>query len=184
MQHAFTTNYPKRTSVIFTDVRVCPPLIGTDEDIDKKITENSKLYKAIWDTGATNSVITKKVADELGIEPTGMVNMRHANGVTTSPTFFVSIILPNGVGFGPLRVTQVTSIADEVDGSPQLLIGMDIINSGDFAFTNFKDKSCLSFRLPSQEKLDFVPKAKMQNIIEAKKNRRNNFRGGNRKKRK
>ena len=38
------------------------------------------------------------------------------------------------------------------------LLGMDIISLGDFSITNFEGKTWLSFRIPSQHKVDFVEK--------------------------
>ena len=39
-----------------------------------------------------------------------------------------------------------------------LLVGMDIIGMGDFAVSNFKGETAFTFRLPSIERMDFVPK--------------------------
>ena len=35
----------------------------------------------IWDTGATNSVITKEVAKELNLKPIGMTKVRGVHGI-------------------------------------------------------------------------------------------------------
>lgn len=37
-----------------------------------------------------------------------------------------------------------------------IIIGMDVISHGDFSVTNQNDKTCFSFRFPSQRKVDFV----------------------------
>ena len=37
-----------------------------------------------------------------------------------------------------------------------VLIGMDIINEGDFAVTNLNGRTKFSFRVPSQADIDFV----------------------------
>ena len=41
-------------------------------------------------------------------------------------------------------------------GNFDVLIGMDIIGSGDFAITNHKGKTVFSFRIPSIGRIDFV----------------------------
>ena len=41
-------------------------------------------------------------------------------------------------------------------GEEDILVGMDIISQGDFAVTNDKGKTCLSFQVPSQGKIDLV----------------------------
>ena len=108
--------------------------------------------------------------------------MLHADGKSMTETFLVNIALPNGVMFGQVRVSKVNLIPDDNqkdEDRPQLLIGMDIIGAGDFAVSNYNGKTCLTFRLPSVERINFVPQAKMHNIIEAKKNK-GVFRGGRR----
>ncbi len=112
---------------------------------------NIKKYTAIWDTGATHSVITKKVVMECKLWPSGMIRVSHAGGESTSNTYFVNIYLPNRVEVCGVRVTEGVLI-----GSVDVLIGMDIISKGDFAVTN-KDKiTAFSFRIPSMQRIDFA----------------------------
>jgi len=68
-----------------------------------------------------------------------------------------------------VRVTEVQLIPDDNssdDKQPQLLIGMDIINLGDFAITNAIGKTTFSFRIPSVQEIDFVPDAQENNMME------------------
>ncbi|MEK7104215.1 MAG: aspartyl protease family protein [Patescibacteria group bacterium] len=135
---------------------------------------NFRDYIAIWDTGATHSAITRKVVDDLNLQPTGVRETRHAGGKSTNNTYLVNIGLPNGVMVRYVRVTEVQLIPDDNvsdNKQPQLLIGMDIIGLGDFAVTNINDKTTFSFRVPSVEEIDFVPNARENNIMD----------GGNRK---
>jgi predicted aspartyl protease len=107
-------------------------------------------YNSLWDTGATNSVVTKATAKELGLISTGKTKVFHAGGESTVNVFLVNIFLPNRIIF-PLRVT-------ECDDSTNfgLIIGMDIITQGDFSITNTHGKTTVSFRVPSLEKIDYV----------------------------
>jgi len=50
-----------------------------------------------------------------------------------------------------LRVTE-----GSIFGDSDVLIGMDIISLGDFAVTNFQEKTVFTFRIPSVERIDFV----------------------------
>ena len=59
--------------------------------------EKGKSINAIWDTGATCSVITRKIVDLLGLIPTGFVEVHTANGTPIQRTFIIDIKLPNGV---------------------------------------------------------------------------------------
>ena len=53
-----------------------------------------------------------------------------------------------------LLVTEASSLS----GPFEVLVGMDIIGMGDFAVSNFKGETAFTFRLPSIERMDFVPK--------------------------
>jgi len=168
---AFTTRYPGRVRVILTKVGVFLPL--TEEEA-KAQTPQINECMAIWDTGATHSGITKKVADNLGLRPTGIAEVRHANGKSLTNTYLVNISLPNGVTVSQIRVTEVQLLPDPnipEEKQPQVLIGMDIIAMGDFAITNSGQKTTLSFRTPPHKEIDFIPEADEQNIQETGRNR-------------
>ena len=51
-------------------------------------------------------------------------------------------------------VSECTELS--ADGSVDFLIGMNVINQGDFTITNFKEKTTTSFRIPSKQKIGFV----------------------------
>lgn len=169
--HAFTTRYNGRTRVIFNKVKVCLPITPEEAQTQKV---DFREYIAIWDTGATHSAITKKVADDLELKPTGVREVRHAKGKSLTNAYFINISLPDNVMVGQISVTEVELIPDDNvsdDKQPQLLIGMDIIGLGDFAVTNANGKTTFSFRIPSIQEIDFVPDIQEKNIME----------GGNRK---
>jgi hypothetical protein len=108
-------------------------------------------FIAIWDTGASASAISQKVIDACGLVPTGMTKVQTADGLVDAETFLVNISLPNNVGFASILVTKA-----KLGTSCDMLIGMDIINMGDFAITNKGGNTVFSFRVPSEVVLDFV----------------------------
>ena len=165
MQRAFTIRYNGLARVLKTDIGICLP--HTPEEAQTKTFEVRK-YVAIWDTGATGSVITKKVADDLGLKPISLVEIHHAAGKSLANVYFVNIALPGGVMFPNVRATEANLIGDNnvsEDQHPQVLIGMDIISVGDFAVTNFNGKTTFSFRVPSSAELDFVPQSTEHNVL-------------------
>lgn len=87
-------------------------------------------FDAIWDTGATNSVITQAVIDACGLVPVGMAQVHGVHGPSIEEVFLVNIYLLNNVAFSSIRVTRGGFLGADI------LIGMDIINQGDFAVTN------------------------------------------------
>lgn len=119
-----------------------------------------KEYTAIWDTGATNTVITKKVVDECGLKPISMTKVHTAGGERNCYVYFVSIYLPNKVAITEVRVTEGI-----ISGDSEVLVGMDIINSGDFAITNKDGKTVFSFRMPSLAIIDFVKQSALTSSV-------------------
>lgn len=112
---------------------------------------NTKSYEAIWDTGATDTVITQKVVDECSLSPTGVVQVHTAAGKTRSNSYLVNVWLPNRMIIQNVKVTL-----GELQDNVEVLIGMNIINQGDFVVTNKGGKTVFSFRIPSVECIDFV----------------------------
>jgi len=110
-------------------------------------------FNAIWDTGATGSVINQRVVDACKLQATGMKQVHGVNSTSMCEVYLVNIILPNNVGFVNVHVTK-----GELPGSTgiDVLIGMDIITGGDFSITNKNNKTVFSFRCPSMIHTDFV----------------------------
>lgn len=108
-------------------------------------------YQAIWDTGATASVITQAVVDACGLKPIGVVQTHGVHGTELSEVYLVNIRLPQGVAFMHVQVSK-----GKLVGGANVLIGMDIITQGDFAVTNKAGTTVFSFRLPAQTHIDFV----------------------------
>ncbi|HEY3307227.1 MAG TPA: retroviral-like aspartic protease family protein [Desulfuromonadaceae bacterium] len=144
--HSFTIAHNGRASVIQSKVHVAEAF-----DPNNHPHPPFKEYIAIWDTGATGTVITEKVATECGLLPISMCRVETAGGTRDSSVYLVNIRLPNGVGIPNLRVTEAT-----LNGAADILIGMDIIGVGDFAITNKDGKTVCSYRIPSIECIDFV----------------------------
>jgi hypothetical protein len=119
-------------------------------DPAKGIGQPTGTFQAIWDTGASASVITQKIIDQLGLKPIGMEVAYTAAGPHRTEAYLVAVFLPNHVCFPSVRVTRGDILGVDV------LIGMDIITTGDFAITNQGGKTVCSFRCPSRTKIDFV----------------------------
>jgi len=112
-----------------------------------------KTFNAIWDTGATGSVISQKIVDDCGLKPIGMTQVHTAGGECTCEVYLVNVELPNQIRIANVLVTKANM------GTTEILIGMDIISLGDFALTHKNGKTCFSFRIPSLIHIDFVETA-------------------------
>ena len=152
MPHSFTARNTGRAREIITDVHISEPIEGSVLHNDSRIHKTS----ALWDTGATGSVITVEMANQLGLKPISMTQVRHAGGVTLQNVYLVDIYLPNNLC---VKAVKVTECPDTV-GDFGVIVGMDIISFGDFSFTNVGGKSVFSFRMPSTEEIDYVKNAR------------------------
>ena len=108
-------------------------------------------YIGLWDTGATATGITPRIVKELGLTPSGVVNVSGVHGSKVVPTYYINVLLTNNVGIYGIPATEIENI-----GAADVLIGMDIIIYGDFAISNFNNKTVFSFRTPSIETIDFA----------------------------
>jgi len=153
-QRCFTSKYNRLSNVLMNEVSVSkayfPPKPSNLPFAPPKDIIHKKFF-AIWNTGATNTVITQKVVQKCELKPTGMTKVFHAHGETTTNTYFINIYLPNKVAICQIRVSE-----GDLAGQADVLIGMDIIGQGDFAVTNKNGKTVFSFRIPSVECIDFV----------------------------
>lgn len=107
-------------------------------------------FAALWDTGATGSVISQNVVAQCGLKPTGMITTHGVHGPQDVETFLVNFYLPNTVAIPNVRVSM-----GKIHGG-EILIGMDIIGLGSFAVSNFHGKTTFTFRMPSDREIDFV----------------------------
>lgn len=107
--------------------------------------------KAQWDTGATGTCISKEIVTQLGLQPTGMINVQTPSGIGTMNKYMINLILNNEVKIMNLAVMDSEIGNQGID----VLIGMDIISIGDFAVSNYDGKTQFSFRIPSQEHVEY-----------------------------
>lgn len=144
--NSFTTTYNGLSNVLKNEVAVSTPDSNSKTEIDKK-------WLALWDTGATNTVITKSVIDFLHLSPVSVSIASTPQGKYEAKMYYIDLHLPNGFIFRGLLV---------MEGQPSgcdMLIGMDVIGKGDFAVSNYNGKTVFSYRQPSIGSIDFVNKS-------------------------
>jgi len=147
---SFTLAYSRLSNVLITDVLISTAFDPPSEQIDSR-DYNTNSYKAIWDTGATGTLITQKAVDECALNPIGVAEAQTAAGKTRTNSYLVNVWLPNKI-----IVPNVQVILGDLASNADVLIGMNIIGQGDFAVTNMEGKTVFSFRFPSVERIDFV----------------------------
>lgn len=145
-------------------------------DVEVSVPDGTKRdYKALIDTGATHSCVTKKVAQELGLIQAGQVDNHTAGGkVEKAPTYVVDVYFKGGVVcFKKNLVVEVQLTA----GNYEMLVGMDILIQGDFAITHPNGKTKVTFSVPPIRDYDFVPESNnhnrfLQERLQREKNRK------------
>lgn len=155
IRRAFTTKYTGKGLQLINRIVIHPPRQFSEIQFDK-IDVN-----AIWDTGATHSCISSRLAKQLKLIPNSKRTTNTAGGLKTSDVYTIDIQLPNRVIMPSVMVAEIDLI-DSVDA----LIGMDIIGEGDFAVNSYDGKTSFSFRLPSCHTVDYAN-------IENKRNEKN-----------
>ncbi len=126
--HAFTLTFNGIAPQLITPIN-----ISTAFDPSKPPPVPPQLFdgNALWDTGASQCVISQKFVSSLGLTPIGSGLVRHAGGSSSCNRYLLNFYLPNRVAFPGVMVSEC-DIADNFD----IIIGMDIITSGDFSLTN------------------------------------------------
>lgn len=126
---------------VVRDIQSDLVVVGSGERISGNKTP--VVVKAIWDTGAYGSVISPKVAEELGLIPVGVKPIQTANGTYEAYAYVVDVMLPNRLVIRGVEVSESDlKVCDA-------LIGMDIISMGDMKVTN-KPTTKFIFRIPAE----------------------------------
>ena len=106
---------------------------------------------ALWDTGATCSVVSQRVIDACKLIPIGTTIAHGVNGAHNTETYLINVgLMKNTVQVYGLPVIRGTFVGFD------MLVGMDIITRGDFSLTHKDQKTVFSFRCPSMHHVDYV----------------------------
>jgi hypothetical protein len=148
---ALTVKVNSLADRIITDIVVFEPFgPGDTPDPPPRRTQT----RALWDTGASKSVIKPQVAKDLQLTPVGTANLSHGGGTSQRPTYIVTFGLPNQVLIAGSLVSEVPD-----NGDFGAIVGMDVITLGDFSITNVNGQTWMSFRTPSCVAIDYVEEA-------------------------
>ena len=140
-KYAFTTYYKGLSNKLINSA----VLIFEDKEF--------KTDYAQWDTGATNTCISKNVVEKLGLIPSGQRPIQTPSGKKIVNEYRIDIKLQNEDVHLPNMFVLDSEIGEQ---GIDILIGMDIINRGDFSVSNFENKTTFTFRIPSNSMTDYV----------------------------
>jgi len=128
--------------------------ILSEVEISDFFTGSSCETRGLWDSGATNSVVTRSVAQSLGLTLMGQTKVRGVHGVKTVNVYYVNIRLKGTDIQLTTNVTESEELSN--DHSVGMLLGMNVITKGDFAITNYRGRTTMSFRVPSRHRIDYT----------------------------
>ena len=155
--NAFTEYFGERAKRLVTKLSVGKEFNHASQEVLQPSPHLQIECKALWDTGASRSMIDKNFASQLELNPLGLpVTIHTAGGDRQTNLYSVNIYLPNDVVFQRVKVVEGELARHRGDEGCELLIGMDLISKGDFAVTNFDGNTCMSFRFPPSGHIDFV----------------------------
>lgn len=144
---AFSITAKGHPREIITQVMIRPPSYLGLKDVPDAMT------LAIWDTGATGSVISRELASKMNLIPSGKCKVSGVHDIAVVNTYELDIHILKDV-----VIRDVTVSEGQLSSDPRIgfLIGMDIINLGDFAYSTTSEGRMFSFRIPGiPEPIDF-----------------------------
>jgi hypothetical protein len=106
------------------------------------------ITKAVWDTGAQQSVITPYIAKKLNLSPIGQIVVDGVTGKGSSDIVILTLEIPEHSIHKNMEVA-VCPFNTDPDSDTQMLIGMDIISQGDFVLSNGDGYTLFSFAVPA-----------------------------------
>ena len=140
--------YDSLVNVIQTVSIIMPSIDEITKSGRLKYTQVSSM---VWDTGATNTLISSQVVDALELVPLEESLVEGVGGIVKSLVYEISLYLANDIVF-----KNVKALCSDI-GDYDLVVGMDIIAQGDFVVSNNQGKICFSYRYPSKGKIVLKP---------------------------
>lgn len=105
--------------------------------------------RALWDTGATTSGITRQLAEKLELLPVSTRRVSDFHGTYDDNVYWVKVRIGNDIVFPLIEATEGNL------GDCDFLIGMDIISKGDLCICNEMCETSLSYVAPSGHRIVF-----------------------------
>lgn len=144
----FTQDYDYQAEAIITTCAITPA-VELDENFT--VPQIHRTENAMWDTGATNCLISRKLIEALHLEPIGQCNLSDASSEEdeVADVYLVHLGLPTG------HIVRNVQAAFTPSRDYDFVIGMDVITQGDFAITNKDNQTVFSYQRPAQEHIRF-----------------------------
>lgn len=104
-------------------------------------TKYKREWKAMWDTGASRSVISSNVVRALHLKPVTKMTAHTPSSSAVTFGYYIDLYLPNNLKIDNLLVMEADPYGCD------MLIGMDVITKGDLMVNNSDGKTSFTFRV-------------------------------------
>jgi len=152
---AFTGLFDKITDELISPAKVCSGFVTSGQPNTPPIE-----VTALWDTGATATCIKPWLKDQLNLQLFNTQTL--LAGVGGEVSAYVTLI--NIQLMCDVEIDDCPVYVTDFPGDTDILIGMDIINMGDFVVCNTNGKTSFSFAIPPlPERTNFIDSAKTAN---------------------
>jgi hypothetical protein len=152
---AFTVTYEEIINELTSPASVLPASLtkGQTDFVPVKVT-------ALWDTGAVGTCIKPWLKDQLGLKLFSTQTL--LSGVGGNITVYASLI--NIQLAYNIEIEDCLVYITDFPGNADILIGMDVINMGDFVICDADNKTSFSFAIPSlPDRVNLVDKVEIIN---------------------
>ena len=120
------------------------------------------MVKALWDTGAVLSAVTPDIVNELNLVSYDKIlndGRIHTNGIGDYSSWLDVVKISMRLSFYVELIDRRVTVVNLVKGVG-MLIGMDIIQLGDFSISNGAGRTLFTFVMPPfDDKIDLYAKA-------------------------
>lgn len=117
--------------------------ISTPIYIKNNRKQQTEKGNAVWDTGATSSMISAIMAKKLQLVPIGTAQIAGVHGIKNTKCYLIDIIFQNGFIIENVKVSEASDF-----GGFDLLVGMDIIGKGILLINGINGEMKVLFQFP------------------------------------
>lgn len=136
--------------VVAKGARVMQTTCSVSRSFESIASEGHGPFNALFDTGSSCCVITRRTAEACGLRRTGTVRKLHTMrqtghpGTIESHTYLGDLHLPGGIAFMNVELLEGSTLPD-ID----VIVGLDVITCGDLSVNSSSGRSVFSFRTPA-----------------------------------
>lgn len=139
---SFTAKFNRVVDSVLIDCAISPFIEAGKSDLSK-----TQSVKCLWDTGCGGNLISKSLVQKMGLIPFRKRGHFFKGLLIDKNSYLVYVHLPNGIAL-PVETMETDFLSEP------FVIGMDIINKGNFSIENSTNKTVVRFEMSQEETMD------------------------------